>query len=55
MQGAGGDGDGAETEAGVQEGVVEVGALEGGHAAILAGFAVEDEVDGYEGAADCAC
>jgi hypothetical protein len=36
----------------VEEGLVEVGALKGRHAAVLASLAVEDEVDGDDGASE---
>ena len=42
----------SNSETGVQEGVVQVGALERGHAAILARLAVEDEVDSQQCSAD---
>lgn len=35
----------------MQESVVQVGSFEGGHTAIVAGLAVEDEVDGQESSA----
>jgi hypothetical protein len=45
VQSARGNSDHADAQARVQEGVVEIGALKGGHAAVLARLAVEDEVD----------
>lgn len=44
--------DDAEACASVEEGFMEVGALEGGEGAVGAGFAVEEEVDCEEGAAE---
>ena len=46
-----GERDYAEAEASVQESLVEVLALEGGHAAVFAGLAIEDQVGGEDGAA----
>lgn len=52
MHGACSDSDDTNTEASVQERIVEVGALEGWHAAILTSLAVEDQVDAEEGCAE---
>ena len=43
VKSASSDTDDADSEASVQESVVQVGAFEGRHAAIFSGFAVEDE------------
>lgn len=45
VKSARGDTDDADTQAGVEEGVIQVGSLVRGHAAILSCFAVEDQVD----------
>ena len=55
MQGTGSDADDSEAETGVQEGVVQVSALEEWHTAILARFAVEDQVDGDESSTEDSC
>jgi hypothetical protein len=52
VQRARGNADHADAQARVHEGVVEVGALKGGHAAVLARLAVEDEVDAQQRGAE---
>lgn len=52
MKLAGGDANDGQAETGVQECVVEVGALEGRHATVRSGFTVEDQVCGENCAAD---
>lgn len=52
VQGARGHADDADAETSVHECVVQVAALEVGHAAVLARLAVEDEVDAEQGGAE---
>lgn len=52
MQSSRCDADDSDAEAGVQEGVVQVGSFVWRHAAIFACFTVEDEVDCEEGSAE---
>lgn len=52
VQRPGGDTNDADSESGVQECVVEVGALKGRHAAVFTRLAVEDEVDGQQSSSE---
>ena len=55
MQSSRRDTDDPNTEASMHEGFIEVSALEGWHAAILACFPIKDEVGNDESAADDGC
>ena len=52
MELASGDADDGQAETGVQECVVEVGALEGRHPTVVTGLSVKDQVCGEDCAAN---